>query len=52
MSYMLPSLNSAQLSLADVLPSCLASLGVPGLTNSLELPSVNSAVIVLVDGFG
>ena len=49
---MLPSLNSAQLSLADVLPSCLASLGVPGITNSLELPSVKSAVIVLVDGLG
>lgn len=49
---MLPSLNSAQLSLADVLPSCLASLGVPAITNSLDLPSVKSAVIVLVDGLG
>ena len=52
MSIMLPSLNSAQLSLADVLPSCLASLGIEDLPNALEFPQVSSAVVVLVDGLG
>lgn len=52
MSIMLPSLNSAQLSLADVLPSCLASLGMSDLPNALRLPSTQSAVVVLIDGLG
>ena len=52
MSIMLPSLNSAQLSLADVLPSCLSSLGIQQLPNALELAPVRSAVVVLVDGLG
>jgi predicted AlkP superfamily pyrophosphatase or phosphodiesterase len=52
MSIMLPSLNSASLSLADVLPSCLSSLGIPTFPNKLNLPQVNSAVVVLVDGLG
>lgn len=52
MSLMLPSLNSGQSSLADVLPSCLAALGVPGFPQTLKLPAVRSAVVVLVDGLG
>lgn len=49
---MLPSLNSAQPSLADVLPSCLASLGIAGQSNALALPKVRSSIVVLVDGLG
>lgn len=52
MSIMLPSLNSASLSLADVLPSCLSSLGMAEMSNKLDLPQANSAVVVLVDGLG
>ena len=52
MSIMLPSLNSASLSLADVLPSCLSSLGMAEMPNKLDLPQANSAVVVLVDGLG
>lgn len=49
---MLPSHNSASLSLADVLPSCLASLGVAGVENSLGLSDVTNSVVVVVDGLG
>lgn len=49
---MLPSLNSGQSSLADVLPSCLAAMGVPGFPNELNVPLVRSAVVVLIDGLG
>jgi hypothetical protein len=49
---MLPSLNTGQSSLADVLPSCLATLGAQGFRNVLNLPVVRSAVVVLVDGLG
>lgn len=52
MSLMLPSLNSGQSSLADVLPSCLAALGVQEFSNSLKLPVARSAVVVMVDGMG
>jgi hypothetical protein len=52
MSLMLPSLNSAQPSLADVLPSCLASLGIAGQSNALALPDVRCSIVVLVDGLG
>ena len=52
MSIMLPSQIFAQLSLADVLPSCLASLGVAGFPNKLGLSSARSVVLVLVDGLG
>ena len=52
MSLMLPSLNTGQSSLADVLPSCLAALGAQGFRNVLNLPVVRSAVVVLVDGLG
>lgn len=52
MSLMLPSLNSGQSSLADVLPSCLNALGVASFANVLNLPPVRSAVVILVDGLG
>ena len=52
MSIMLPSQIFAQLSLADVLPSCLASLGAPDFENKLGLAPARSAVVVLVDGLG
>ena len=52
MSNMLPSQNSAVLSLADVLPSCLSSLGSPGLPNTLKLASCTASVVVMIDGLG
>jgi len=52
MSLMLPSLNSSNLSLADVLPSCFASLGISGCDNRLDLPTVRSSIVILVDGMG
>lgn len=52
MTFMLPSQNSAALSLADVLPSCLHSLGAKKFPNALKLKEVSSAVIVVVDGLG
>ncbi|HMM83417.1 MAG TPA: alkaline phosphatase family protein [Terrimesophilobacter sp.] len=47
---MLPATKSGRPSLADVLPSCLAAIF--GEPNSLALPSVDRAVVVLVDGLG
>lgn len=38
--------------LADVLPSVLAALGVPGERNPLELAPADSIVVLLVDGLG
>jgi predicted AlkP superfamily pyrophosphatase or phosphodiesterase len=38
--------------LADVLPSALAALGVEGEPNALRLPPSRSVVVVLVDGLG
>lgn len=52
MSLMLPSLNTGQSSLADVLPSCLHALGIDSCANELNLPTVRSAVVVLIDGLG
>jgi hypothetical protein len=52
MSLMLPSVNSGELSLADVFPSCLSALGVDGFVNQAQLSSARSAVVVLVDGLG
>ena len=49
---MLPSQIFAQLSLADVLPSCLASMGAEYFSNNLGLSPARSAVVVLVDGLG
>ena len=39
-------------SLSDLLPSVLASLGVPGEPRTLELPDTGRAVVLLVDGLG
>jgi hypothetical protein len=47
---MLPALKSDRLSLADVLPSCLAAIS--GEANPAALPSVRAAIVVLVDGLG
>ncbi len=52
MSFMLPSPQKASPSLADVLPSCLASLGVAGYENRLQLRAVRSSIVVIVDGLG
>lgn len=40
------------MSLADVLPSCLAALGVDEFPNRLGLARAKSAVVILVDGLG
>ena len=47
---MLPATKTRRLSLADVLPSCLAALH--GRPNTLELRPVRKAVVILVDGMG
>ena len=47
---MLPALRTDELSLADVFPSCLSA--VRGERNSLGLPPVRAAVVLLVDGLG
>jgi hypothetical protein len=47
---MLPAPKSDRLSLADVLPSCLAALS--GNENRLRLPGASKAVVLLVDGLG
>ncbi|WP_046469083.1 alkaline phosphatase family protein [Allosalinactinospora lopnorensis] len=39
-------------SLADLIPSVLASLGVPGETAALNLPPVRRACVLLIDGMG
>ena len=52
MSNMLPTRNSGLLSLAEVLPSCFSSMGLSGFENSLHLPRVRSAIVVVIDGLG
>lgn len=52
MSNMLPTRNSGLLSLAEVLPSCFSSMGLSGYENALDLPSVRSAIVVVIDGLG
>ena len=47
---MLPAPKRDRISLADVMPSCLAA--VDGTANRLGLPVVNKAIVVLVDGLG
>jgi hypothetical protein len=47
---MLPALKSGRPRLADVLTSCLAAIS--GDVNTLNLPKVDRAVVVLVDGLG
>jgi hypothetical protein len=39
-------------SLADVMPSVAAALGVPGLDNSLRIEPSDRAVVILIDGLG
>ena len=41
-----------RLSLADVLPSAAAAIGVPKFENRLDLPPVRHAVVCLIDGLG
>jgi len=50
MSTMLPTRGPDELTLADVLPSCVAAI--EGQGNRLGLPAVERAVVVLVDGLG
>jgi hypothetical protein len=47
---MLPALKSDRLSLADVMPACLAAIA--GESNALSLPRVSRVVVLLVDGLG
>lgn len=47
---MLPAPKRDRLSLADVLPSCLAALR--GEANSAALPRANKTIVLLVDGLG
>jgi len=47
---MLPALKSDRLSLADVMPACLAA--VVGDSNTLALPRASRVVVLLVDGLG
>lgn len=48
----LPDLSADSESLADVMPSVAASLGVPGFLDRLKLPPAPKAVVLLVDGMG
>jgi hypothetical protein len=48
----LPQVRYGEASLADVLPSVLASLGVAGEPNTLGLADTARAVVLLVDGMG
>lgn len=47
---MLPAPKSDRLSLADVLPSCLAAVAQQ--TNRMHLPAASRVIVVLVDGLG
>lgn len=47
----LPTL-SGQRHLAEVVPSVLATLGVPGCANTLDLPEAAGACVLLIDGLG
>lgn len=49
---MLPALSSNAGSLADVVPSALRALGVPGVVGRWPLPRVDSVIVVVVDGLG
>jgi hypothetical protein len=48
----LPAIRYGEAALADVMPSVLASLGVAGEPNPLQLPDTARAVVLLVDGMG
>ena len=47
-----PAPDYASGSLADVMPSVAAALGVPGLDNSLGIEPSDRAVVILIDGLG
>jgi hypothetical protein len=51
-SHDLPTIRYGDGALADVLPSVLACLGVPGERNRLRLPDGPRVVLLLVDGLG
>jgi hypothetical protein len=48
----LPTIRYGEASLADLMPSVLASLGVAGERNALQLPESTRTVVLLVDGMG
>ncbi|MGH3516046.1 MAG: alkaline phosphatase family protein [Haloechinothrix sp.] len=48
----LPALDADTPHLADVVPSLLAAIGTNGFDNSLRLPEVSSACVLLIDGLG
>lgn len=48
----LPVLDSSHPHLADVVPSVLAALGVAGMPQTIELPALDRACVLLVDGLG
>ncbi|NIJ10911.1 hypothetical protein FHU38_001255 [Saccharomonospora amisosensis] len=48
----LPPIDRATPHLAEVVPSLLASLGIGDFENTLELPDVTSACVLLIDGLG
>ncbi|HEX2497912.1 MAG TPA: alkaline phosphatase family protein [Actinomycetes bacterium] len=48
----LPVLPYGESTLADLMPSVLAALGVPGERNPLALPATEKACVLLVDGLG
>lgn len=52
MLIMLPSAQFGGPSLADVLPSCLASCGVSGVENRLGLRAAQSTILIVADGLG
>jgi hypothetical protein len=47
-----PTVRYGECALADVMPSVLAALGVPGEPNALALTDLRRAVVLLVDGLG
>jgi hypothetical protein len=48
----LPQVRYGDGTLSDLMPSVLASLGVPGERNGLRLPEARRTVVLLVDGMG
>jgi hypothetical protein len=48
----LPPVRYGEAALADVLPSALAALGLPGEPNPLALPDTARVIVLLVDGMG
>lgn len=48
----LPHVRYGEAALADLMPSVLASLGVEGESNALQLPDASRTAVLLVDGMG